>query len=182
MENIQSLRNFLKFKLYAFSQVQTNGLLQCITFYNYENDSLKMVAQINNMDELQANEELLKCDFTKLMYSPAKGTIRFINIDFKNNTITNSNLDASKSLKEKRSEGVTPVQTVEEAMSDPNCKYYRFEGGTIGKYDPSTLLYYILEPDNTWKVNFRIYDRLIDAQYDYEEIPSSKKQSGGLGK
>ena len=73
-------------------------------------------------------------------------------------------------MKEQRIEQNQPLkikQTLEEALSNPNYIYFRFDNGLIAKYDNKGI-YYRLDEKNEWVRDPNILSRIVGSEYDYE--------------
>lgn len=158
------------------------GEFRTAIFYDIEENEKKEKVRITKLEEAEQKADLLRHDTLKLVFINKQKQWNFVDVDGKTKEVKAEVIDSSVSLWKERSKNVQPVQTIGAAMRDEECIYYRFEHGAIGKYEPSTKLYYLLEPDNSWKVNMKVADWIIDAQYDYEVIPSEPKKGDGIKK
>ena len=97
-----------------------------------------------------------------------------VKVDIKNWTMEVNSVNM-KNVKVQNLNISEPKQTLEEALSDPKCTYYRFDNGLIAKYDNNGM-YYRLNKNNEWVNDQNILARIVGSEYDYEIINSTSKE------
>ena len=91
-----------------------------------------------------------------------------INVDTKNWNMEVKTADM-KETKIEQEEFVEEKQTFEQAISDPNYIYYKFDNGLIARYDNKGM-YYRLTKSNEWVNDQNILSWIVGSEYDYEII------------
>lgn len=177
IEQIPSLENFNGFVNYFEKQYGNITMIEILKLINGEKTT---IAKFSSVDEMKINVnatifsqiDIFEMYFTRTIEAPKK-----ISLDIRNKELTLTSYDLGITVGKESNEIVVPTQTLEQALSDPNCKYYRFETGRIAKYNPEDGLYYILNKKNEWEIDGSVFPWLIGAEYDYEEIMSSEKKT-----
>lgn len=179
LETIEGLANITS------NCAQQYGNLLSVDLYYVQNDDNQKIASFKNSEELLSGCPKEIYDISNLveisLIAPDKNAVK-VNIDKTTNIAKVRKINLNMTVGPKNMIKPTPVQTYEQALADPNCKYYKFDNGVVAKFDPAQRLYYILDEANNWKMDGRVITWLIDAQYDYIELDSSEKKrnNGGL--
>lgn len=154
---------------------QNFGEILQIKIYNIIDEKKVVIAEYRNEKDLSSNlnnEKYSKSTLIDLLFRPRHSKSVKLVIDKKNKTLTSKEIYLNNEIEFKEARSVSPNQTIEQAFSDKNAMYYKFNigEGVIGKYDPTTKLYYRLDYGNNWIVDGIILSWLIGSEIQYEEI------------
>lgn len=175
IEQIPILENLNEFVNYFEKQYGNVSIIEILKIIN---DEKITIASFSTVDELKTkvnNDVFSQIDFFEMYFTKAIDSAKKISLDIKNRELTLKSYNLGITAGKESNEFVIPTQTLEQALSDPNSTYYKFETGRIAKYNHENGLYYTLNKKNEWELDGRVFPWIIGAEYDYEEISTTKK-------
>ena len=167
--NMKKILDYLTQKYGDISRIELkkyiNGELQSIA--NFSSD-YKMIYQIKE-------NYLTQIDLIDIYFVKDRDSLKRMTFNMKTNEFVLKQYDTNIYSGKLNKEIIIPTQTIDQAMSDKDATYYKFDTGRIAKYNYKNGLYYLLNKKNEWELDGRVFSWLVGAEYDYEEILPSKK-------
>lgn len=180
------------------SDINNNGIKKVDFLDSYERTLVAMKEQIGNNRvikisvsssnneeplEFQSFQDLLeqfkpsdyeKANSISILYLKEDNTMGIVRTDKEKASLIQIN-DVPKKNDNDSSMFQERLQKAKSLVKDDGCTYYMFKNnGIVGKYDPNTASYYVLNSDNNWEISGVIMRWVLDPSYDYVILTPSE--------